>query len=431
MGLGTDTLKLVGGNWDFNSANYVLTGVDILDVSDATGTVQLKIGSALALSTDLSKFTIISGAAGISSLDLSTVPSVKAVYLKGQGTVVLAENSVNTLTIEAPSDFIIQGSNGADTLKIRGGNVLADLGIGNDSFSVSGSGSYELKGGDGNDSFFFNSGEFMEGATIVGGAGTDEVRVYNTFALDAADIAKISGIEKVTIYGNNTVLSAIGTVFESRIEFKGVGTNLQLDVDISNMTSAQVAVFAENLFVNVTSNVGQAYKLETTSKFNGELHGGLGHEQMTGASGIDRLYGEDGNDTLFGLGGNDILNGGSGSDRLNGGAGLDQLTGGSGNDVFSISTRTDGADTITDFNALVGEQDILDLTALFASNGLGTLGAAAAVAAGYLTLTEQAGNVVVGFDRDGSAKATYSTATIATLLDTSLSDLLPTSIITV
>ncbi len=197
------------------------------------------------------------------------------------------------------------------------------------------------------------------------------------------------------------------------------------------MTPTQVVAFAENLLVDLVSTAGQSYKIETTSKFNGELHGGLGNEQMTGSSGIDKLYGGDGNDILLGMAGNDILNGGGGSDRLNGGAGLDKLSGGAGNDVFAISTRTDGADTITDFNALVGEQDVLDLTALFASNGLGAVSAAAALAAGYLTLTEQGSNVVVGFDRDGAAKATYSAATITTLLDTSLSDLTPTSIITV
>ncbi len=65
-------------------------------------------------------------------------------------------------------------------------------------------------------------------------------------------------------------------------------------------------------------------------------------------------------DVLFGYGGNDTLNGGAGNDHLTGGAGNDVLTGGPGDDTFHFRFG-DGNDTITDFVAGAGSNDLIDL----------------------------------------------------------------------
>jgi Ca2+-binding RTX toxin-like protein len=95
--------------------------------------------------------------------------------------------------------------------------------------------------------------------------------------------------------------------------------------------------------------------------------GGLGDDMLSAGSGNDVLDGGDGADTLDGGSGGDILRGGigndsltagSGADQLTGGLGNDKLVGGSGNDLYNFA-RGDGQDTISDFDALSGNQDRL------------------------------------------------------------------------
>jgi Ca2+-binding RTX toxin-like protein len=83
---------------------------------------------------------------------------------------------------------------------------------------------------------------------------------------------------------------------------------------------------------------------------NDSLLGGDGNDSLTGDGGADTLNGGGGNDTLVGGDGNDVLSGGLGNDTLVGGAGADQLTGGGGADVFRFDVRTEGTDTIADFD---------------------------------------------------------------------------------
>ena len=80
----------------------------------------------------------------------------------------------------------------------------------------------------------------------------------------------------------------------------------------------------------------------------------------------------DGGVVLLGFGGDDSLTGGDGDDILVGGAGDDDMTGGGGDDVFLYgSAALGGHDTITDFLA-GGDNDVIDLDALFDSLGVAT-----------------------------------------------------------
>ena len=104
------------------------------------------------------------------------------------------------------------------------------------------------------------------------------------------------------------------------------------------------------------------------------LKGGSGDDILVGGQGIDRLSGDDGDDSLdggedgdflFGWSGQDTLSGGAGGDVLEGGAGDDLLDGGSGDDelyggagsdtyVFGIGS---GHDVLVDFDATGGAID--------------------------------------------------------------------------
>src|SRR3989304_8316003 len=68
------------------------------------------------------------------------------------------------------------------------------------------------------------------------------------------------------------------------------------------------------------------------------------------------INGNIGNNVLNGLDGNDTLNGMKGNDTLDGGAGNDSLNGGIGNDTYQFGPGY-GQDTITDYDATVGNTD--------------------------------------------------------------------------
>ncbi len=118
------------------------------------------------------------------------------------------------------------------------------------------------------------------------------------------------------------------------------------------------------------------------------LDGGSGLDSLSGGSGNDNMKGGDGNDTLAGDNGNDDLDGGKGKDTLiggldkdrldggkdkdtiNGGVGRDELTGGLGNDVFQFLGLKEIGDTISDFHAVSGDNDTIEILASGFGGGL-------------------------------------------------------------
>ncbi len=428
LGTGLDTLKLMTSKWDFNSNIYAtIKGVETLDMTAVTTPSQMVIGYNIAAGSDTGKLTVLYGASGIGLLDTSKVDTADDVSLKGSGLVTLADAG-NRISLETGTGMFIQGGAGNDYIKVRGGEVTINGGAGDDTVSVGVSGTYRFNGGAGNDSFLMSSSSFLKGNVFDGGTGIDELRLYDKAVLNDADLSNITHFERIVLYADNNSLDAIGGIFDDRIEFKGNSGKLNLDLDISNMSDSQVAIFGENLLASLTGDANKTYHLETTSKFNGELHATQGNDIIVGNTGVDTLYGEGGNDVLTGAAGNDRLDGGAGNDVLTGGMGTDRLTGGGGADTFRYADYREGGDVITDFNMLEGDK--LDLTALFAANGLGAKGTIAALAEGYLTLTLASDGVNVGFDRDGALKSSYASVTLATLQGHDLLDINLTAIMT-
>ncbi len=106
------------------------------------------------------------------------------------------------------------------------------------------------------------------------------------------------------------------------------------------------------------------------------LYGGAGNDQLGGKGGKDRLFGDEGNDQLWGDDGDDLLRGGLGNDSLTG----DNFSGGSGRDTFVLA-QAEGTDTILDFS--IGEDFI---------------GLAGGLTFGQLSIAQDGGNALIGFN---------------------------------
>src|SRR5262249_8083299 len=93
--------------------------------------------------------------------------------------------------------------------------------------------------------------------------------------------------------------------------------------------------------------------------------GQIGESTLDGTGLSEILLGRDNaNDTIKGYEGNDVLIGLGGNDTLDGGAGNNLLVGGAGVDTFVISDAK-STNTISDYSGVGGQQDVIDLKALF------------------------------------------------------------------
>ncbi|NET03137.1 MAG: hypothetical protein F6K16_00060 [Symploca sp. SIO2B6] len=111
---------------------------------------------------------------------------------------------------------------------------------------------------------------------------------------------------------------------------------------------------------------------------NDTIFGGAGNDRIGGKAGNDQLFGEEGDDQIWGDDGDDIIYGGFGNDTLTG----DNFSGGKGSDTFVLALG-EGTDTIVDFQ--IGE----DLIAL-----------ADSLSFGQLSITEDGGNTLIGFEEE-------------------------------
>ena len=109
--------------------------------------------------------------------------------------------------------------------------------------------------------------------------------------------------------------------------------------------------------------------------------------------------------------------GSAGVETIVSGTGANTIAGGGGKDVFAYTSDTQFGDTITDFSTLLGQEDKINLTALFDANGLGAETTATAFAKGILKLSQSGADTVLAFDKDGSAGNAFASKTVAILDD--------------
>jgi Ca2+-binding RTX toxin-like protein len=228
--------------------------------------------------------------------------------------VVPAGTAGNDYLFGGSRDDVINGLEGSDTLYGYSGNDTLDGGTGND----------YLQGETGNDIYLFGRGY-----------GQDTVSDYDTTTgnLDTVRFAADIAPTDVTVTRNwgDINLSINGTTDRLTLQnwYSGDGYRIE-----------QV-LFADGTVWD-TATVGAHIVI------------------LPATEGDDSLWGGAANDHISGLGGNDQIGGGEGDDILDGGTGNDYLIGETGADVY-LFRRGAGADTISEWDATAGVNDILRL----------------------------------------------------------------------
>jgi Ca2+-binding RTX toxin-like protein len=220
----------------------------------------------------------------------------------------------------AGSDSLSAMSGGNNTLSGLGGNDSLYGSDGNDTLA-GGTGNDYLSGGTGNDSYLFNLGDGIDTIQEQYGASYTDVLKLGA-GIKAGDIT-------VNRSGNSLVLNLANGTDKVYLDSWTYGADYRIDrvdfADGTNWSQAQLQAWALN------------------------YSGTAGSDSLSAMSG--------GNNTLSGLGGNDYLYGSDGNDTLIGGTGTDTLNGSTGNDTY-LFARGDGQDTVYDYDATAGNQDI-------------------------------------------------------------------------
>ena len=349
----SEALNISGGNGD-----------DTITGSSASDTLFGGAGTDVLIATDTD--VLIDGGAG--SADTVQFSAAVSAANLANGDLVNTEAILITNASSAAYDFSAQTEN----LSITGGDAVDSItgGSGNDTITGNG-GADSLLGGGGDDLFRYTTpSEVAEDATIIGGLGTDTLRMAtgeSQIAISDVTFQKGSQLEVLDLAGSGDIVLALDN-------FAGLAFANGIEVKV-NEAASSLTIGAG--FLNVALNLSNGTvngDVVTGGSQNDTLRAGGGDDSLLGGLGADVLYGEDGLDSLFGGAGidqlfggadddalngdagNDTINGGEGDDILTGGSGIDSLTGDTGLDTFYFATgdidTTAGAvtDIITDFS---------------------------------------------------------------------------------
>jgi Ca2+-binding RTX toxin-like protein len=230
---------------------------------------------------------------------------------------------VNGQSLRAGEDLAFDGSAETD-----GGRFLVYGGFGADT----------LKGGAGNDIFFFEAGRFGNGDRIDGGAGNDAVVISgaasgaSTLAFEIVPLA-LTGIESLSFNGRFASDPASQPSYEVMFADGNIAAGATLIVNASSLGAAQSLTF------------------DASAVTEGRL----------------RMFGGAGDDELIGGADGDTVQAGAGADRITGGGMGDALTGGSGADTFVYRSNADSSgdacDLIWDFEIGLDRIDLSEIDA--------------------------------------------------------------------
>ena len=320
----------------------------------------------------------------VSQFDSESLNSFKSA-LKGSRFLVLGEGSKSNLSASERSELIF-GGQGSDTIYAGDGNDLIWGGRGNDTLSGgNGSDTYVVRKGDGVDTL--NNYEYTYDSTkkAYGNWSQDTLKFADVKSTELTAV-KAQGYDLILEYGEGDrviIQNHFSASYYQLQQFSfadGVSlTTGQLfgayPVQITNTSSSYSYGFsslADRVEGSVTSD--SLYGYDGDDQLSGNagsdtLNGGNGNDTLLGGSGNDTLSGEAGEDRLEGGEGNDNLSGGEGADVLEGGTGNDTLSGGNGSDTYLFS-RTDGKDSLYDYDTTAGNQDVLSFDQSVASDQL-------------------------------------------------------------
>jgi Ca2+-binding RTX toxin-like protein len=370
---GNDLLRLNDGGNDSafgGGGNDVLyfggafTGADVADGGEGRDALVLQGNYALTLSaTNLVGIESISLQSGSRTTwgDVSNHFYDYALTTSDSNVAAGQQLIVNGQTLRAGEDFSFDGSAETDgTFLVYGGHGVDTL-----------------KGGAGNDAFFFEGDRWGPGDTVDGGAGRDALIISSGSGINHFDFGAtaLTGIESISLNNRYTTDPSQKPSYE---------------LVLSNGNVAPGAT----LIVNGSSLADRA---QTVSVDGSAVH--------------------DGNLILFGGFGNDTLTGGDGADLFQGGEGIDVLTGGGGADVFRYAGPYDATsqlpDRILDFASGVDKIDLTRIDAdLFTAGdqafhwiGSAAFGGDGAASAGELRAYDFNGSWFVEGDMDGNGSA--------------------------
>jgi Ca2+-binding RTX toxin-like protein len=229
---------------------------------------------------------------------------------------------------------------GADVITLQAGDALIYGDGGNDRFEIFGSG-FEARGGADDDSFNIRGGDNL----ILRGDGGDD---RFTFFAGSLAIVLRAGSGDDVINGRNQVIS--GNIFgeagnDTFTGFRNAGgtvPNLRggLGDDIYVAHPTAPANFIENSgegidTVQVPGGRNYALPANIENLIAGAFGGAIaGAVTLDGNGQNNLIQGYTNAETVSGFGGNDTLLGGGGDDTLNGGGGNDQLNGQAGADTL-------------------------------------------------------------------------------------------------
>ena len=344
-GAGSDLVKLGAGDTGTGGAgsdSFVITGsATITDfaVADPLEKIDLRA---------------VKEAKSFAALKLSQVKGDARVVVGGV-TLTLKNVKANTLSAE---DFVFVGD---PALTFAGRHTLQP-----NVLVTTGTDTYQ--GTAGHDLFEVSSAQFGARSKIVGGAGTDTLRLVGTnIGVSAASLSRLSSVETIDVSLATTSvdlhLSAAGAAQADGDRLTIYGGSQNLTLNTSAVGKAGTVVVETYGTVSLKRSVDNA--VTVSDGVRGKVVGDSGRDTITGGRQADTLSGGGEDDVLSGRAGDDILDGGFGDDLLDGGVGRDVLngregndvlrleggdlgTGGAGSDVFAIT----GSATITDFSVL-------------------------------------------------------------------------------
>ena len=152
-------------------------------------------------------------------------------------------------------------------------------------------------------------------------------------------------VESLQVLGDGTKIISTGT-------FGAGGESFVAGVAVSGTQSTTGNVIGQSATINE-----MAGGMAPAGGFYSQATGGTGNDQLYGSAFSDFFRGGMGNDSIYAYGGNDIVRAGAGSDLVSLGAGDDTL-------YYTFDQLQNGdIDTVTDFNAVAGDVDILAVQA--------------------------------------------------------------------
>ena len=175
-------------------------------------------------------------------------------------------------------------------------------------------------------------------------SGQNNTIIVGTGSAEIQSIGQGNSIEAVQVLGDGTKIISTGSF--------GTGYESAAPTPVN-----QTALTTGNVIGQTATVNDMAGGMTPAGGFTSYATGGTGNDLLYGSSQSDFFRGGMGNDTIYAYAGNDIVRGGAGSD---------QMTLGGGNDTiyYTFDQLQNGdIDTVTDFNAIAGDVDVLAIQA--------------------------------------------------------------------